>query len=167
MNPKDQKLFLDQKNTKAMSSDSTSISKFNLKDGDLIYLQNPNVELKPTTTITTTNKPTSNNNPKIEIKEDPKLKCNHSDRETCINCIDKIKKIQEEKKVEVVKKDAKAEWDKLIEADKNKKKQPEKKVEEVKKVQTEWEKAGLTNRCNHGIGQKCLNCMETPVLGSK
>ena len=101
-----------------MGSDTTSITKLGLNNGDVIYLQNPTAELA------TVVKPKVET--KTEFKEDPKAKCNHSINETCINCIEKIKKQQEEKKDKVeVKKDAKEEWNKLIaEANKNKKKVP-------------------------------------------
>lgn len=155
---------MDAKNTKAISPDSTSLSKFGLNNGDLIYLQNPNVEV-----VTVEKK-------KTDVKEDPKLKCNHSTSETCVNCIDKIRKMQEEKKViEKVdpNKDIQVKWDSLVsEKDKqrNKEKELKQKKEEEEKakkhVPSEREKAGLTPKCTHAIGQKCLHCMETPVVGS-
>ncbi len=149
---------MDQKFTKAISPDSLVISKFGLKNGDLIYLQNSTVEW-------VSDVPKQSAKTTTEVKENPKAKCNHTATETCINCIEKIRKMKDEKdknnKVKDSKKDAKVEWEKLVG------KKQEKPEEEKKHVPSENEKAGLTNKCNHGIGHKCINCMETPVLGSK
>jgi nuclear protein localization family protein 4 len=62
--------------------------------------------------------------------ENTKPKCSHSERETCINCID-YKKEKKQVKTE----DTKSELDK------------------------QKEKYGLTAKCSHSIGQKCLHCM--------
>jgi nuclear protein localization family protein 4 len=68
-------------------------------------------------------------------KEKPKGICNHSENEVCINCIDK----KRPKKVENIKKDSKG--------------NPLMKNEDFLK------KSGLTEKCSHPAGQKCLYCM--------
>ena len=64
----------------------------------------------------------------------PKGTCNHSENEVCINCIDKKKP-----KKEILKKDSKG--------------NPFMNDQEFRK------KAGLTEKCVHAPGQKCLYCM--------
>ena len=79
INPKDQKLYYDQKFLKKISyPDTTLISKLGLKQGDAIYLQNSDA--------------------KSEFSENKTTKgtCNHSENEVCINCIDKRKPKKEE-----------------------------------------------------------------------
>ncbi len=85
--------------------------------GDTIFLSNTNAEL---------------NTIKTETSVQAKPKCSHSERETCINCIDFKKKKNE------IKEPPKTTTEKLI------------------------EKSGLTLKCTHSVGQKCLHCMETP-----
>ena len=169
--------------------------------GELIYLQNPSVEL--TSSITS-------NKPKTDLKEDPKAKCAHSSRETCINCIDKIKqqkedekvisttnkedskktdpkanchhsaletcincidhirKIQEEKKQEEIKKKelekARQEFKKVDLTTKQKKEQEMK--DYFTNLKSDKERAGISEKCNHSVGQKCLHCMQAPVVST-
>jgi nuclear protein localization family protein 4 len=117
---KEQKIFYDMQNKKPINfPDSTPISKLGLKEGEAIFLSNPNAELNLVTEKTA---------------QDHKPKCSHSERETCINCID------------------------------YKKEKKEVKVQETKSEQDKYrEKAGLTSKCVHDIGQKCLYCMSTPA----
>ena len=77
-----------------------------------------------------------NSDAKSEFSEEnkPKGTCNHSENEVCINCIDKRKP-----KKETIKKDSKG--------------NPLMSNEEFRK------KAGLTDKCVHAPGQKCLYCM--------
>ena len=118
VSPKDQQLFTDQAYTKKINySDSTPVAKIGLKEGDAIFLKNSEA--------------------KSEFSNDqkPKGKCNHSENEVCINCIDK----KRPKKEEAIKKDSKG--------------NPLMKNEDFLK------KSGLTEKCNHPEGQKCLYCM--------
>ena len=119
---KDQRLYTDPKYKKPITqSDSTAITKLPLSQGDAIFLNNQNAEFKSESSISTTKK---------EEDEKAKKKCNHSEREHCINCMDKIKANPDN----------------------------DKKTEELKIR----EKAGLTSRCTHNIGQKCLYCIVIP-----
>jgi hypothetical protein len=93
------------------------VTKLGLKEGDPIYLTNQNAEMNLGGSSTTT-----------------KPKCSHSERETCIKCID-YKKETKQVKVD----EAKSELDK------------------------QKEKQGLTAKCSHSVGQKCLHCMQTPT----
>ena len=68
-------------------------------------------------------------------EQKPKGNCNHSENEVCINCIDK----KRPKKEEAIKKDSKG--------------NPLMKNEDFLK------KNGLTEKCTHPAGQKCLYCM--------
>ncbi len=70
-------------------------------------------------------------------------KCAHSDRETCINCIGKKKE---------------AVWDNKGGVS-NKNNNTESKPSMQEQLLA---KSGLTSKCNHKPGQKCLHCMETP-----
>ncbi len=91
----------------------------NIREGDSIFLSNANAEL---------------NLGKPAAATDAKPNCSHSDRETCINCIEAKKKTHEAKGEE-----AKSVTEKLR------------------------EKQGLTPKCIHAPGQKCLHCMQTPT----
>ena len=83
--PKDQQLFTDQGYTKKIAySDDTPVARIGLKEGDAIFVKNSEVVSE-----------FSNN-------QKPKGKCNHSENEVCINCIDKRRPKKEE-----VKKDSK------------------------------------------------------------
>lgn len=82
--------------------------------GDSLFLTNSNAEMIPVNSQNTSN---------------AKPRCNHSEKETCINCIDYKKKG---------------------------------KVEEKSTMEKLVEKSGLTLKCSHGVGQKCLHCMQTP-----
>ena len=73
--------------------------------------------------------------------EKPKGQCNHSENEVCINCIDK----KRPKKVEDIKKD--------------------KNGNPLMKNEDFLKKSGLTEKCAHPAGQKCLYCM--PKLDPK
>ena len=77
-----------------------------------------------------------NSDSKSEFTENekPKGTCNHSENEVCINCIDKKKM-----KKEIIKKDTKGNI--LMNNEEFRKKQ------------------GLTEKCDHAPGQKCLYCM--------
>ena len=115
--PKDQKLFRDQAFTKQItSSNKTLVSSLGLKEGDAIFVKNSDVKAE------------------FSNEQKPKGKCNHSENEVCINCIDK-KRPKETK----IKKDSKG--------------NPLMKNEDFLK------KIGLTEKCNHPEGQKCLYCM--------
>lgn len=84
---------------KPISSDSTNLSKINLSNGDLIVLQNENVELagaKKETSTTNTNKNNSNTTTTTVVK-----KCNHSDKEKCINCMSSSTEPKKNNKTEV------------------------------------------------------------------
>ena len=116
--PKDQLLFTDQSFTKKISlPDSTPLAKLGLKEGDAIFLKNSEAKSEFTNT------------------EKPKGKCNHSDNEVCINCIDK----KRPKKETIVKKDSKG--------------------NPLMGNQDFLKKSGLTEKCTHPPGQKCLYCM--------
>ena len=116
--PKDQQLFTDQAFTKKISqSDSTPVAKLGLREGDAIFVKNSEVQSE------------------FSADQKPKGKCNHSENEVCINCIDK----KRPKKEELIKKDSKG--------------NPLMTNEHFLK------KNGLTDKCSHPPGQKCLYCM--------
>ncbi len=116
--PKDQQLFTDQAFTKKISlPDSSPLAKLGLKEGDAIFLKNSDAKSEFTNT------------------EKPQGKCNHSENEVCINCIDK----KRPKKEVIAKKDSKG--------------------NPLMGNQDFLKKSGLTEKCVHPPGQKCLYCM--------
>ena len=135
--PNQQNLFLDHKYTKKITlADSKQIKELKLKEGETIFLQNSS---KPQNQTNQNQKNKKNENQKskktenIENSEKITPKCNHSENEVCINCIEKKNK-KEKKKDEKEKKNEKIKNDLL-------------------------QKSGLTSKCNHPVGQKCINCM--------
>lgn len=86
-----------------------------------------------------------------------KPKCNHSDRETCINCIDRKKNNEDS----IFKKQDSS----SITSPSTQHKDP--KINEDKKSMADilLEKSGLTKKCTHNVGQKCLHCMQTVTKG--
>jgi hypothetical protein len=86
-----------------------------------------------------------------------KPKCSHSDRETCINCIDKKKNNEDS----IFKKQDSSS---LVSPNGQK---IDNKIIEEKKSMTDilLAKSGLTKNCLHGPGQKCLHCMQTVTKG--
>ena len=116
----DQKIFIDQQFKKKINFPADyPISKIGLKEGDAIYLENSDAKSE-----------FSNN-------EKPKVTCNHSENEVCINCIDK----RRPKKETNIKKDSKG--------------------NPLKANENFLKKSGLTEKCQHLPGQKCFYCMST------
>ena len=116
----DQKIFIDQQFKKKINFPADyPISKIGLKEGDAIYLENSDAKSE-----------FSNN-------ENPKVTCNHSENEVCINCIDK----KRPKKETNIKKDSKG--------------------NPLKTNENFLKKSGLTEKCQHLPGQKCFYCMST------
>ena len=116
----DQKIFIDQQFKKRINFPANCpISKIGLKEGDAIYLENSDAKSE-----------FSNN-------EKPKVTCNHSENEVCINCIDK----KRPKKETNIKKDSKG--------------------NPLKTNENFLKKSGLTEKCQHLPGQKCFYCMST------
>ena len=127
-----QNLFLDQKMTKKINlSDSKSIKELHLKEGETIFLQNSSSK-QTQQKNQQTQKPKNqiSTKKKEEEKKDDIPKCNHGENEVCINCIDKKKKKEKEKEL---------------------------KNEKIKK--DILKKDGLTDKCTHPAGQKCIHCM--------
>ena len=111
--PKDQQLFTDQAFKKKISNpDYDKVANLRLKEGDAIYVKNSDVKSEFTNI------------------DKSKGKCNHSENEVCINCVDR----KRPKKVE--NKDSKG-----------------------MKNEDFLKKSGLTEKCRHPAGQKCLYCM--------
>ena len=117
VSPKEQQLYKDQAFTKKISSsDQTQVSSLGLKEGDAIFLKNSDAKSE------------------FSKEEKPKGKCNHSENEVCINCIDKKRP-----KEVIVKKDSKG--------------------NPLMRNEDFLRKNGLTEKCIHPPGQKCLYCM--------
>lgn len=131
------KLFTDVQQQKQISvSDSTSILKLGLKEGDAIHIGNkePSKPQQPLTNLPNnkTNVVSNNNNDKSKITTDKK---DDSDKTKEVDNLQKLISSSWHKKEE---KEVKSELDK------------------------QKEKIGMTPKCNHPSTSKCLNCMQTP-----
>ena len=128
-----QKLYYDQRFTRQIrGSDSSSIASIRLSHGDTIYLSNASTQ--------------------PDKAAEPEKKCNHTENETCLNCVDKKTKKEEKKELTVQEKQRIK--DHLTEKCTHLPGQ-----QCLHCMQTPNYKGELKYKCQHGEGGKCPNCV--------